>query len=299
MKKSLVITIILLLCLALLSAGALAETATDTEPFSVIDGYIVGTYAPESDASFVEIRINDMGAGAGMGAVSIKWNAEPGEYGIEVFCDGVSVLTQTLTVEEAAATPEPTATPEPSAPPAEEPVYQLTLTADEGGTIPAGLDQEISGSYKAGETVSLIARPMPGYRFSGWVSSAGGEFEDASSSGTTFTMPANDVTVTARFEPLTPPEPPVVTISEDGRTASVTGDFTGLYARAAIVIENGSRSGLYVTQVVINPDGSVVIPVFEVPGLTVKGVNIALVRTLEDITSPKPDVVCSASQMAE
>lgn len=46
-------------------------------------------------------------------------------------------------------------------------------------------------------------------------------------------------------------------------------------------------------QGVINADGQIVILRFVVPGLTVKGVSVALVRTFEDITTPEPDVVAS------
>ena len=89
-------------------------------------------------------------------------------------------------------------------------------------------------------------------------------------------------------------EAPVITIDESAGMAQVTGDFEGLYARAALVIDNGGQSGLYVTQVPINSDGRIVVPEFMVPGLTVAAVNIALVPTLDDIQSPTPDVIASA-----
>ena len=58
----------------------------------------------------------------------------------------------------------------------------------------------------------------------------------------------------------------------------------------ALVIDNNGVSGLYVTQVTVNDDGSIVIPSFQVPGLTVKGVNIVLVPTIGDIQKPNPEV---------
>ena len=90
-----------------------------------------------------------------------------------------------------------------------------------------------------------------------------------------------------------------MTISADGNTAAVTGDYSGLYARAALILDNNGQSGLYVTQVTIDPDGAIVIPAFMVPGLTVKGVNVALVPTLTDIQSSTPNVVASAFRMKE
>ena len=65
----------------------------------------------------------------------------------------------------------------------------------------------------------------------------------------------------------------------------------------ALVIQNGSSTGLYVTQATINPDGTIVIPSFMVPGLTVKGINVALVPTLADISSATPSVKASDFKM--
>ena len=84
-----------------------------------------------------------------------------------------------------------------------------------------------------------------------------------------------------------------IDFSEDGGVARVTGDYAGLYARVALIIDNNGQTGLYVTQVPVNEDGSIVVPAFMVPGLAVLGVNIALVGSLEDISSPMPKVVAS------
>lgn len=77
----------------------------------------------------------------------------------------------------------------------------MTICASEGGTIPAGLDCVLSGEYACGQKIEILAREMPGYCFQKWVSSNGGTFEDESSLSTKFTMPGNDVTVTALFIP--------------------------------------------------------------------------------------------------
>ena len=79
-----------------------------------------------------------------------------------------------------------------------------------------------------------------------------------------------------------------ISFSPDGRTAVVAGDWTGLYARVALILDNSGVTGLYVTQCVINDSGTIIIPTFMIPGLTVKGVNVALVTTLEEIPSPAP-----------
>lgn len=76
----------------------------------------------------------------------------------------------------------------------------MTIEASEGGTIPAGLADTISGSYDVGEQIHLITRCNPGYIFDRWVSSDGkNHFEDATQSDTFFYVPKKNVTVTALF----------------------------------------------------------------------------------------------------
>ena len=96
---------------------------------------------------------------------------------------------------------------------------------------------------------------------------------------------------------ITVPETAEVSVSfaPDGQSATVSGDYTGLYARVALILDNGGVTGLYVTQAMINTDGTVLVPAFMVPGLTVTGVNIALVPTLADIQNPVPQVIASAA----
>ncbi len=71
--------------------------------------------------------------------------------------------------------------------------YRLTMANTLGGTVTGG------GDYMPGAQVSITATPLAGYRFSGWSSSNGGSFADASSVTTKFTMPSNDTVVTASF----------------------------------------------------------------------------------------------------
>ncbi|GBU27211.1 hypothetical protein R84B8_00737 [Treponema sp. R8-4-B8] len=57
-----------------------------------------------------------------------------------------------------------------------------------------------SGSYTAGATVSISATVPSGQTFTSWtVNSSGAVLANANSASTTFTMPANAVTVTANF----------------------------------------------------------------------------------------------------
>lgn len=72
--------------------------------------------------------------------------------------------------------------------------YELTITAEPGGTIKQGAN----GYYAPDSQVTLMAEPNSGYVFTGWIAD-GGTFSDVSSTGTTFTMPAANVTIKAVF----------------------------------------------------------------------------------------------------
>jgi hypothetical protein len=64
--------------------------------------------------------------------------------------------------------------------------YALTVTGGSG-----------SGSYEAGAKVNIVADELSGKVFDRWTGGGGGAFANAGSAATTFTMPAEDVTVTA------------------------------------------------------------------------------------------------------
>jgi hypothetical protein len=76
--------------------------------------------------------------------------------------------------------------------------YNLTVAADpeEGGTA---ADNTNESPYEEGAVVSIEAVAAEGYEFDGWTALAG-EFADASAAETTFTMPAQDVRVSAKFK---------------------------------------------------------------------------------------------------
>ena len=76
--------------------------------------------------------------------------------------------------------------------------YSLTMAVNPAGTGNA-TDQTNASPYAAGVQVSIKAVPASGYHFVNW-SAPAGSFANASSATTTFTMPAQDVTVTANFE---------------------------------------------------------------------------------------------------
>jgi hypothetical protein len=75
------------------------------------------------------------------------------------------------------------------------PKYTLTITAGEGG---AATDETGGSPYAAGTEVSIKAVANTGYGFVNWTAPAG-YFDNATVEETTFTMPAQNVTVTAHF----------------------------------------------------------------------------------------------------
>ncbi|MGE5578981.1 MAG: InlB B-repeat-containing protein [Bacillota bacterium] len=72
--------------------------------------------------------------------------------------------------------------------------YKVDVGTTIGGTVSG------EGWYVPGAVVTVTATPKPGYRFVGWSSPAGVVLADPSSRTTTFTMPAQNVTVTAQFK---------------------------------------------------------------------------------------------------
>ncbi len=71
--------------------------------------------------------------------------------------------------------------------------YTLTVASSKGGTATG------SGTYTEGEKVILSAVADENYKFVNWTTSGGGTFGDTSSADTSFTMPAKNVTITAKF----------------------------------------------------------------------------------------------------
>jgi uncharacterized repeat protein (TIGR02543 family) len=117
---------------------------------------------------------------------------------------------------------------------AEVEVYDLTVAADPevGGTA---TDWTNESPYAEGTEVSIKAEAAEGYEFVNWTAPVGG-FDNASDAETIFTMPTQNVTVTANFEEIPlPPEDPTVTtqaatnISTDSATPNMSytvGNFS-------------------------------------------------------------------------
>ena len=106
--------------------------------------------------------------------------------------------------------------------------YNVTYSAPSNGDytikVADGSASSASKTATMGQTITIVATPNTGYSFSGWtINKAGGGTvtpADASATTTTFTMPANDVTIVASFTAI-----PVssITLSPTSATMVVGG----------------------------------------------------------------------------
>ena len=79
---------------------------------------------------------------------------------------------------------------------------RLDLRANPGGSVSSAGGTASSaggGQFAGGEIVTITAAPSAGYIFSGWYSTNGGSFADASRATTQFTMPSGETMVIAYF----------------------------------------------------------------------------------------------------
>jgi hypothetical protein len=89
--------------------------------------------------------------------------------------------------------------------------HSLTMAAGPTGGGNA-VDVTGTGAYAAGVTVGIRAVPNPGYSFGNWTADAPVAFGGVTDAETTFTMPAQAITITAHFvEASPPPNVPAVT----------------------------------------------------------------------------------------
>jgi uncharacterized repeat protein (TIGR02543 family) len=106
--------------------------------------------------------------------------------------------------------------------------YNLTMASDPVGFGEA-IDVGAKGAYTAGATVSIKAEPATGYGFANWTAGPTVTFDDATAEETTFTMPAQAVTVTAHFEEVSPSEVPTVSTQAATGISSYSGTLNMLY----------------------------------------------------------------------
>lgn len=113
------------------------------------------------------------------------------------------------------------------------PVYQVNLNTGTGIASVTGAD-----SYVAGQSVTINATPMTGYLWSNWNGSY-----NTTTKNYSFTMPNNDVTITANATPIQY----TVTYNGNGATGGSTGNTTHIYNMANNLARNGYTRSYHIT----------------------------------------------------
>ena len=120
--------------------------------------------------------------------------------------------------------------------------YPLTVTANEGGWVPGILERSF---YLPGEAIRLTAVPDDAYHFDGWeTDDLELSAEDKASALLAFDMPANPVTITAKF--VKNPDNTYSLTVMAGAGGTVSGSASGPYkAGAAISVTAVPEDGFY------------------------------------------------------
>ncbi len=124
------------------------------------------------------------------------------------------------------------------------------------------------GSYLAGASVTVSAGERAGYSFAGWTAE-GADLADESAETVTFTMPANDVTLTAEWDYIvTPGDPTYRPIIDEPENGGVTTSPSRPEAGDTVTVNPEPDEGYEVDEIIVtdkdgnpvevtrNPDGS-------------------------------------------
>ena len=139
--------------------------------------------------------------------------------------------------------------------------YTVTVNGSYAGETGAG-------SYLAGANVTVRAGERAGYSFAGWTAE-GVDLADESAENVTFTMPANDVTLTAEWDYIvTPGNPTYRPIIDEPENGGVTTSPSRPEAGDTVTVNPEPDEGYEVDEIIVtdkdgnpvevtrNPDGS-------------------------------------------
>ena len=139
--------------------------------------------------------------------------------------------------------------------------YTVTVNGSYAGETGAG-------SYLAGASVTASAGERAGYSFAGWTAE-GVDLADESAENVTFTMPANDVTLTAEWDYIvTPGDPTYRPIIDEPENGGVTTSPSRPEAGDTVTVNPEPDEGYEVDEIIVtdkdgnpvevtrNPDGS-------------------------------------------
>ena len=144
----------------------------------------------------------------------VSWTAPAGSF------TNASASTTTFTMPAQNVTVTANFVEGPPFPPGQ---YTLTMAVAGSGSTSPLIGQH---AYTAGTLVPIAATPAGGYSFVNWTAPAG-SFSNANSASTTFTMPAQDVTVAAHFQVIPPVQYTLtMAVTGSGSTSPVVGPHT-------------------------------------------------------------------------
>jgi len=171
--------------------------------------------------------------------------------------------------------------------------YNLTMAVNPVGTGNA-TDVSNASPYAAGVQVSIQAVAASGYHFVNWTAPAG-SFANASSATTTFTMPGQDVTVTANFEvgvpgyPLTMAASPIM----GGTAYDVTG--TSPYNEGEVVSIQAVAASGYQFAGWAAPAGSLANAYAAATTFTMPAQNVVVTATFQVIPTTSGCFIATAA----
>ena len=136
--------------------------------------------------------------------------------------------------------------------------HSLTVQAGTGGK----LENDPSGAYTSGTSVTLQAVAEDGYAFKGWSSTAG-SISDPSSPNTTFIMPDSDASVTAEFveqgspgKPVQPTPPSQPSEGGNGGGGGQNGTGGGGGSVTPVSPKTGDSSSLFLWLIILLCSGA-------------------------------------------
>jgi len=253
LSTKIILPIILISALLILLSGCFGVPA-DEQPGVTPPTYTVtydgngntGGVVPVGPVSYVEgatvTVLDNTGNLVKTGHDFAGWNTAADGSGTYYFPgDSFIMGTANVTIYAQWAT-SPGYGPGPAPTPAPIVYYDLTMAVlpVEGGTA---TDVTASGPYAGGTVVSISAVAEECYEFVGWTAVPAVIFDDASVADTTFTMPGQDVTVTANFVPTTYELTMAADPVEGGTATDVTG--SGPYAGGTVVSISAAAEECY------------------------------------------------------
>ena len=134
-------------------------------------------------------------------------------------------------------------------------LYTLTITQPtEGGTISATVGETpVEDEVAEGATVTLEATPAAGYKFVEWDVKKSDGGESVTVTDNAFTMPADDVTVTATFQAIDY----TITISET-TNGTVTTDKTTAHIGDVVTLTVSPADGYELEDLTVEADGKTI-----------------------------------------